>query len=99
MVWHAASNGTCISMPVGPSGGWQLHLQHTDHTATPWSPPLSRLQFLPFIQGPRNCLGQYFALLENRVLLSVLSQASGWPSGWLSGWLWLRTVEEHVVLF
>ncbi|PRW33867.1 Cytochrome P450 [Chlorella sorokiniana] len=30
--------------------------------------------FLPFIQGPRNCLGQYFALLEARVILSTLCQ-------------------------
>jgi cytochrome P450 len=30
--------------------------------------------FLPFIQGPRNCLGQYLALLEARVVLGVLSQ-------------------------
>lgn len=30
--------------------------------------------FLPFIQGPRNCLGQYFSLLESRVILGVLSQ-------------------------
>ncbi|GAB4821188.1 hypothetical protein N2152v2_008234 [Parachlorella kessleri] len=28
--------------------------------------------FLPFIQGPRNCLGQSFALLEARVILSLL---------------------------
>lgn len=28
--------------------------------------------FVPFIQGPRNCLGQYFALLEARVVLSLL---------------------------
>lgn len=30
--------------------------------------------FLPFIQGPRNCLGQYFALMESRVLLGALSE-------------------------
>ena len=30
------------------------------------------MQFVPFIQGPRNCLGQYFALLEARIVLSLL---------------------------
>lgn len=42
---------------------------------------------MPFIQGPRNCLGQFFALLEARVVLALLvkvrrlaSQGSGcWP--------------------
>lgn len=28
--------------------------------------------FVPFIQGPRNCLGQYFALLEARIVLGEL---------------------------
>jgi len=28
--------------------------------------------FVPFIQGPRNCLGQHLALLEGRVVLSLL---------------------------
>ena len=31
-----------------------------------------RAQFVPFIQGPRNCLGQYFALLEARIVLALL---------------------------
>ena len=30
------------------------------------------LQYVPFIQGPRNCLGQYFALLEARIVLALL---------------------------
>lgn len=28
--------------------------------------------FLPFIQGPRNCLGQHLALLESRIVLQLL---------------------------
>lgn len=31
-------------------------------------------KFVPFIQGPRNCLGQHFALLEARVVLSLLTK-------------------------
>jgi beta-ring hydroxylase len=34
------------------------------------------LQFVPFIQGPRNCLGQYFALLEARIVLAMLCKVS-----------------------
>ena len=34
------------------------------------------VQFVPFIQGPRNCLGQYFALLEARIVLSLLVKVS-----------------------
>jgi cytochrome P450 len=30
--------------------------------------------FLPFIAGPRNCLGQHLALLESKMVLSLLTQ-------------------------
>ncbi|CAM9768514.1 unnamed protein product [Phaeothamnion confervicola] len=34
--------------------------------------PVAPYTFLPFIDGPRNCLGQYLSLLESRVVLSLL---------------------------
>jgi cytochrome P450 len=30
--------------------------------------------FLPFIAGPRNCLGQYLALLESKMVIALLAQ-------------------------
>lgn len=33
---------------------------------------IRQYKFVPFIQGPRNCLGQFFALLEARVVLGLL---------------------------
>ncbi len=46
-------------------------LHHTRNlTALPHA-----MQFVPFVQGPRNCLGQFFALLEGRVVLALLVKA------------------------
>ena len=36
-------------------------------------------QFVPFVQGPRNCLGQFFALLEGRVVLALLVKVRSRP--------------------
>lgn len=35
---------------------------------------------MPFIQGPRNCLGQFFALLEARVVLALLVKVTSMPA-------------------
>jgi len=37
-------------------------------------PSHDRFDFLPFIEGPRNCLGQHLALLEARIVLQLLVQ-------------------------
>lgn len=36
--------------------------------------PPKPFTFLPFIDGPRNCLGQHLALLESKIVLATLCQ-------------------------
>lgn len=40
-----------------------------------WDDAERAFTFVPFIQGPRNCLGQHMALLEARVLLTRLAHS------------------------
>ena len=76
--------GTCF-VPAGTR--IILSLQGVHHRADLWPEPLrfraerfmpgvevDTYSYLPFIQGPRNCLGQYLALLEARVVLGALTQ-------------------------
>lgn len=39
---------------------------------------IRQYMFVPFIQGPRNCLGQHLALLEARVVLALLVKRFKW---------------------
>eukprot|EP00884_Botryococcus_braunii_P016181 jgi/Botrbrau1/3246/Bobra.174_1s0018.1 len=45
-------------------------LQDGEYDSFP--PEIQPYMFMPFIQGPRNCLGQNFALLEARIVLALL---------------------------
>lgn len=75
---HEIPKGTCIV----------INIQSTHHNSQYWpnpnlynpnrftNPPIHPIEpytFLPFIDGPRNCLGQYLALLESKMVVSLIS--------------------------
>jgi cytochrome P450 len=43
-------------------------------TASKQNKPIQPFTFLPFIAGPRNCLGQHLALLESKMVIVLLTQ-------------------------
>lgn len=65
-----------------------INIQAVHHDAKLWPDPMKfdptrfcdpsprpkPYTFIPFIEGPRNCLGQYLALLESKMVLSMLLQ-------------------------
>ena len=38
----------------------------------------SSFNFLPFAGGPRNCIGQHFAMIEARIVLALLMRKFDW---------------------
>jgi beta-ring hydroxylase len=64
-----------------------INIQSVHHNETYWPNPMhydpSRFTqskipdpytFIPFIDGPRNCLGQYLALLESKMVIALITQ-------------------------
>uniref|UniRef100_A0A6U5M9T4 Cytochrome P450 n=1 Tax=Corethron hystrix TaxID=216773 RepID=A0A6U5M9T4_9STRA len=81
--------GTAVGCHMLPPGTTvMIGIQSIHHDPTIWkdpesyqpsrfcnpSPPPKPYTFIPFIDGPRNCLGQYLALLESKMVLSLLFQ-------------------------
>ena len=80
---------TKIGNHIIPSGAnINVNIQSVHHNEEYWPKPMqydparftdvnsrpAPYTFLPFIDGPRNCLGQYLALLESKIVISLISQ-------------------------
>jgi cytochrome P450 len=65
-----------------------INMQGVHHNPNYWPEPLAYrpdrfldtkgvqpYTFIPFIEGPRMCLGQYLSLMESKVVLSLLLQS------------------------
>lgn len=66
-----------------------VHIARVHHSEANWKEPMKfqpeRFEeyfdpwtFLPFVNGPRNCIGQHFALLESKIVLALLLHRFNW---------------------
>jgi cytochrome P450 len=81
---HIQDDGHDYLLPKGSS--LFINIQAVHHDTSLWPEPMkfdpqrfigqepAPYTFLPFIAGPRNCLGQYLALLESKMVISLLLQ-------------------------
>jgi cytochrome P450 len=81
---HIKDDGHDYFVPKGSS--LLINIQAVHHDPSLWPEPmnfnplrfvdqeLEPYTFLPFLVGPRNCLGQYLALLESKMVISLLLQ-------------------------
>ena len=73
---HSLTHAHTHTLDLPPiSRGPALALTHSHSLArTSYTPIHARYNFNAFLNGPRNCLGSHLALLEARIVLSLLNQ-------------------------
>jgi cytochrome P450 len=84
---HTFPKGTTVMVGIqavhSDPAHWPEPKAYRPERFLPGAPEIKPYTFIPFIDGPRNCLGQYLALLESKVRVGV--GLGGWGWGWGGG--------------
>ena len=72
---HFFRKGTTIMVNIqGVHHDSEYWVDPLRYDPTRFERPYEKYAFLPFIEGPRTCLGQFLALLESKIVLALVSQ-------------------------